>query len=277
MIEVSQLQKRFRLPRRKHKPSDDPREFDGYFHAVRDVSFQVAAGEVLGLLGPNGAGKTTTLRMLSTAIAPSQGRIQVDGVDLVADPLAARGRIGFLSGATGLYGRLTVAENIRYFGQAYGVPEAELAPRIAGLLERLDMLSYADRRVDALSAGMKQRAAIARTVIHAPRVLVLDEPTTGLDILGAEVVLDFMRDCLQQGVALVFSTHQLHEVEALCQRVCIINQGISRYQGSVAALREAGQGDLARGYLQQLEIVKPTPAAVDGEAAAVVALAGQEG
>ncbi|GAB3250999.1 ABC transporter ATP-binding protein [Chitinimonas naiadis] len=263
MIEVSQLQKRFSLPKRKHKPTGDTREHDGYFHAVRDVSFRVEPGEVLGLLGPNGAGKTTTLRMLSTAIAPTAGGVRVDGVDLVADPLAARGRIGFLSGSTGLYGRLTVRENIRYFGQAYGLPGDALERRIDGLLQRLDMESYADRRVDALSAGMKQRAAIARTVVHEPRVLILDEPTTGLDILGAQVVLDFMRECREEGVALVFSTHHLHEVQALCQRICIINQGVSCHQGSVDALRSTGNGDLAAGYLSQLGMPQRPVALVD--------------
>lgn len=252
MIDVKDLAKTFALPKRKHKPTDDPREQSGQFHAVRNVSFSAVAGEVLGLLGPNGAGKTTTLRMLSTAIAPSAGSILVDGVNLVTEPLQARRRIGFLSGATGLYCRLTVRENIAYFGRAHGIDDVTVNARATALLQRLDMESYAERRVDALSAGMKQRAAIARTVIHEPQVLILDEPTTGLDILGSRVVLDFIRDYQSRGVTIVFSTHHLHEVEALCQRVCIINQGISVYQGDVATLREAGQGDLATGYLQHL-------------------------
>jgi sodium transport system ATP-binding protein len=255
VIEVSGLGKRFRLTARKAAVDPDPRAENGWFNAVRAVSFTCTAGEVLGLLGPNGAGKTTILRMLSTALAPSAGSIRVDGVDLIADPLAARRRIGFLSGTTGLYGRLTVRENVRYFGAAHGIDPALLDTRLEQLLTALDMHNYADRRVDALSSGMKQRAAIARTVIHAPSVLIFDEPTTGLDILGAQVVLDFMRERSLDRNTVVFSTHHLHEVDALCSRVCIVDQGNSVFEGSLDALRIAGTngtGSLAAGYLAQL-------------------------
>jgi sodium transport system ATP-binding protein len=251
VITVSGLGKRFAVASRKADADPDPRAEKGWFNAVRAVSFSCGAGEVLGLLGPNGAGKTTTLRMLSTAIAPTAGTVRVDGVDLVADPLTARRRIGFLSGATALYGRLTVRENIRYFGAAHSVDSRLLDARVQHLLTTLDMLKYADRRVDALSAGMKQRAAIARTVIHSPMVLIFDEPTTGLDILGAQVVLDFMRERSLEGNTIVFSTHHLHEIEALCSRVCIVDQGNSVYEGSVDNLRRGGS--LAAGYLAQLQ------------------------
>jgi sodium transport system ATP-binding protein len=257
MIEVQRLGKRFALPRSARRKAGaeppDPRQENGWFNAVREVSFRCGAGEVLGLLGPNGAGKTTTLRMLSTAIAPTAGSVTVDGVNLVADPLTARRRIGFLSGGTGLYGRLTVRENIRYFGDAHGIPRAVLDDRTSELLSKLGMGQYADRRVDALSSGMKQRAAIARAMIHAPAVLVLDEPTTGLDILGAQVVLDFMRERSLAGCAVVFSTHHLHEVEALCRRVCIVDMGCSVFEDSVDALRAADSGSLSAGYLARLK------------------------
>jgi len=252
VIEVAGLAKRFAAASRKGEADPDPRAEPGWFNAVRSASFTCDAGEVFGLLGPNGAGKTTILRMLSTAIAPTAGTVRVDGVDLVADPLAARRRIGFLSGGTGLYGRLTVRENIRYFGQAHGLAPALLQARTQQLLERLDMLKYANRRVDALSAGMKQRAAIARAVIHAPRVLIFDEPTTGLDILGAQVVLEFMQERSLDGTSVVFSTHHLHEIEALCRRVCIVDQGHSVFEGGVEQLRDAGAGVLSAGYLAQL-------------------------
>jgi sodium transport system ATP-binding protein len=251
VITVSGLAKRFPAVSRKSTADPDPRAEAGWFNAVRDVSFACDVGEVLGLLGPNGAGKTTTLRMLSTAIAPSAGTVRVDGVDLIADPLAARRRIGFLSGTTGLYARLTVRENIRYFGAAHGVDSRLLDARLQRLLSTLDMQRYADRRVDALSAGMKQRAAIARAMIHAPTVLIFDEPTTGLDILGAEVVLDFLRERANDGCTVIFSTHHLHEVEALCRRVCIVDQGTSVFEGEVAELRRGG--GLAAGYLAQLK------------------------
>jgi sodium transport system ATP-binding protein len=251
VITVSGLAKRFPAPSRKPSADPDPRAEPGWFNAVLQVSFGCEVGEVLGLLGPNGAGKTTTLRMLSTAIAPTAGSVRVDGVDLIADPLAARRRIGFLSGTTGLYGRLTVRENIRYFGAAHGVEPRLLDARLQQLLSTLNMQQYADRRVDALSAGMKQRAAIARAVIHAPTVLIFDEPTTGLDILGAEVVLEFLRARAKDGNTVIFSTHHLHEVEALCRRICIVDQGRSVFEGEVAALRHGG--DLAAGYLARLQ------------------------
>jgi sodium transport system ATP-binding protein len=250
VITVSGLAKRFPAASRKPAADPDPRAEPGWFNAVRNVSFRCEAGDVLGLLGPNGAGKTTILRILSTAIAPTAGTVEVDGVDLIADPLDARRRIGFLSGTTGLYGRLTVRENIRYFGEAHGVESRLLDERLQALLITLDMRQYADRRVDALSSGMKQRAAIARAMIHAPTVLIFDEPTTGLDVLGAEVVLEFLRQRAGEGSTVIFSTHHLHEVEALCPRVCIVNQGRSVFEGAVAELRR--DGGLAAGYLAQL-------------------------
>jgi sodium transport system ATP-binding protein len=254
MIEVIGLNKLFPLARHKPAAGADAREGKRGFEAVRDVSFHCARGEVLGLLGPNGAGKTTTLRMLSTAIAPTRGRIKIDAIDLVAQPMLARRSFGFLSGATGLYGRLTVRENLQYFGRAHGLQRLLIEQRIAELLKRFDIESYADRRADSLSAGMKQRAAIARTVMHAPDILILDEPTTGLDILGAQIVADFINDCRARNVAVVFSTHHLHEIEALCDRVCVIDRGRSVFEDSVARLREAGGGaDLAAGYLAQLK------------------------
>ena len=253
MIEVSALSKRFRTGKRAHSAAGDPREEGKWFHAVRNVSFHCAPGEALGLLGPNGAGKTTTLRMLSTAIAPSAGTVRVGGVDMVADPIAARRNIGFLSGQTGLYGRLTARENIRYFGEAHGLSGARLNARVEELLSKIGMLDYADRLANTLSAGMKQRVAIARTVVHSPNVLILDEPTTGLDILGAKIVMDFMRERSENGDAVVFSTHHLHEVDALCRHVCIIDQGTTVYEGEVEALRSAGgSGGLAAGYMAQL-------------------------
>lgn len=247
------MSKQFPLPRKKRESTPDPREDGRVFHAVRQVSFHCAAGEVLGLLGPNGAGKTTTLRMLSTALLPSGGSIEVNGIALEKESLEARRHVGFLSGSTALYGRLSVRENISLFGEAHGLRGAVLNSKIDALLERLDMTSYAGRRVETLSAGMKQRAAIARTAIHDPKVMILDEPTTGLDILGASVVMDFIRDCRDRGTAVVFSTHHLHEVEALCHRVAIIQRGSSVFEGTVDELRERGQGDLATGYLACLD------------------------
>ena len=244
MIEVNHLAKRFRAPgpQGKQNAGRDPRAHDGWFHAVRDVSFHCAPGEVLGLLGPNGAGKTTTLRLLSTALKADAGSATVYGIDIVKDPLAARRAIGFLSGTTGLYGRLTVRENIEYFGRLHGMDEPLLARRCEELLSLLQMTDYAGRRADQLSSGMRQKCAIARTVVHQPRIVILDEPTTGLDVMSAKILLDFIAGYKALGVPLIFSTHHLHEVEKLCDRVCVINHGNSVFHGSVADLRTLGGG-----------------------------------
>jgi sodium transport system ATP-binding protein len=252
MIQVTGLAKRFALPHHRERRAQqrDPREHDGWFHAVRDVSFHCAPGEVLGLLGPNGAGKTTALRILSTALRPDAGSAHIDDIDILAEPLRARQRIGFLSGSTGLYGRLTARENVEYFGRLHGMAPADLRTRCDELFEQLQMHAYAHKRADQLSTGMKQKCAIARTVIHRPQVVILDEPTTGLDVMSARILLDFIASYKALGIPLIFSTHHLHEVDKLCDRVCIINQGRSAFTGSVAELRARGKdGDLVDAFV----------------------------
>ena len=242
MIEVKNLSKRFAVPVHKERRARqrDPRDHDGWFHAVRDVSFSCSPGEVLGLLGPNGAGKTTTLRILSTALRPDAGSAFIDEVDVLADPLVARQRIGFMSGSTGLYGRLTARENVEYFGRLHGLAPDRLKRRVDALFDQLDMHAYAHKRADQLSSGMKQKCAIARTVVHEPRIVILDEPTTGLDVMSARILLDFIASYKALGVPLIFSTHHLHEVEKLCDRVCIINHGRTAFNGSIDQLRSLG-------------------------------------
>jgi len=232
MIEVKGLAKRFALPVHKERRAvkRDPREQDGWFH-------------VLGLLGPNGAGKTTALRILSTALVPDAGSAVINGIDLLAEPLQARQHIGFLSGSTGLYGRLSVRENVEYFGRLHGIPGARLKQRIDQLFEQLQMHEYSHKRADQLSTGMKQKCAIARTVVHEPQIVILDEPTTGLDVMSARILLDFIASYKALRVPLIFSTHHLHEVDQLCDRVCIINHGNSAFTGTVAELRQLGGSD----------------------------------
>jgi sodium transport system ATP-binding protein len=238
VIEVKNLRKRFRRTAAPGATTSrpDPRQDEEWFHAVRDVSLRCQPGQVLGLLGPNGAGKTTTLRMLSTALRPDGGSASIDQVDLLAAPQEARRRIGFLSGATGLYGRLTARENVEYFGRLHGMDARRLRARCDHLFDRLALQSVADCRADTLSTGMRQRCAIARTVVHSPSVVILDEPTTGLDVMAAEVVLDFIEEYKAMGVPLIFSTHHLHEVEKLCDRVCVINHGRTVFDGTTAEL-----------------------------------------
>ncbi|MEP2789700.1 MAG: ATP-binding cassette domain-containing protein [Kangiellaceae bacterium] len=245
MIQVKHLNRRFRLDNKtikenRKKPASqlDPREEGHWFNAVRDVSFSCDSGEVLGLLGPNGAGKTTSLRMLSTALQPTSGEIIINGQDVVADPLVMRKRIGFLSGTTSLYHRLTVRENVQYFGRLHGMTEEKLESEIKKVFELLDIHSFADKKADSLSTGMKQRANIARTVIHRPEVIVLDEPTTGLDVISAKTILDFIESYKQSGIPVIFSTHHLHEVEKLCDRVVLIDQGTTKFDGKIEAFKQ---------------------------------------
>ncbi|MET3132307.1 sodium transport system ATP-binding protein [Oxalobacteraceae bacterium GrIS 1.11] len=240
MIEVRSLAKRFRMPSRKDGQPRDPREHDGWFHAVREVSFRCGPGEVLGLLGPNGAGKTTTLRLLSTALKPDSGSAFINGVDILREPLLARQSIGFLSGSTGLYGRLTARENVEYFGRLHGMSPAYLKRRCDELFDLLQMHAFSGQRADQLSTGMKQKCAIARAVVHQPQIVILDEPTTGLDVMSAKILLDFIASYKAMKVPLIFSTHHLHEVEKLCDRVCIINQGKTAFNGTLPQLRQLG-------------------------------------
>jgi sodium transport system ATP-binding protein len=254
MIEIEHLQKFFVSKNNKKKSApggtSDPRQEGRLFYAVRDVSFHCERGQVLGLLGPNGAGKTTTLRMLSTALQPSAGRIVIDGVDAVQNPVRARQVMGFLSGTTGLYRRLTARENIEYFARLHGVPEDTLSERLNYLFDRLDMHAFADKRADDLSTGMKQKTSIARAVIHDPDVVVFDEPTTGLDVLAARTVIEFIEEFKQQGKTVIFSTHHLHEVARLCDTVCVIHYGKSLFFGALTDFQARSQsGDLYEAFM----------------------------
>jgi sodium transport system ATP-binding protein len=198
----------------------------GNFNAVHPIHFQVQAGEVIGLLGPNGAGKTTTLRMLAGLLKPTAGEALIAGHSMNSDPLAARKELGFLTGDMDVYRRLTPVEVLKYFGRLYDVPEKELSSQVKTLVELFGITDFKDKHCEKLSTGQKQRTSIARTLVHNPKVVVLDEPTTGLDIMSSEVVLQFIRGfAKQEGKAVIFSTHHLDEVERLCDRVGIIHKG----------------------------------------------------
>jgi len=206
--------------------------------AVQGVDLDARYGEIYGLLGPNGAGKTTTLRMLATIIAPSGGRAEIDGVDVTRDPLEVRRRIGFLSGSTGLYPRLTGRETLRYFGGLHGLAGEALERRIDALVDAFDLSKFVDARCESLSTGQKQRVNIARAVVHDPPVLILDEPTTGLDILASSDMIDFVESRRSAGRCVLFSTHILSEAERLCDRIGVIHAGRMLAAGTLAELRE---------------------------------------
>jgi sodium transport system ATP-binding protein len=194
-------------------------------HAVRHVSFTAPDGAITGLLGPNGAGKTTTLRMVATLVAPSHGRALVDGIDTQADPLAVRARIGMLSDARGLYGRLTARENIAYYGALHGIAPAALNEAIARLAQMLDMGALLDRRTDGFSGGERMKVAIARTLVHDPPNVMLDEPTNGLDVMTTRNLRDVIRRLRDAGKCVLFSSHVMQEVSALCDEIVIVARG----------------------------------------------------
>ncbi|MCK6474841.1 MAG: ABC transporter ATP-binding protein [Planctomycetes bacterium] len=233
MIEVRDLRKVF--------ATHEGREIT----AVDGLGFAVARGEIYGLLGPNGAGKTTTLRMLAGLMRPTSGRIAVDGtaaIDTAAhleDPLLLKQRIGFLTASTGLYARLTAREQLVYFGRLRGLDGAALQAEADRLIKLLGIGEFAGQRCEGLSTGQKQRVQIARTLVGDPPVLILDEPTTGLDVLSNQLILSFIAEAGRQGRTIILSTHHLDEVENICGRFGLMHKGRLLAEGTIADLREA--------------------------------------
>ena len=205
---------------------------------MKDISFECKPGEIFGLLGPNGAGKTTLLRMLSTILQPTSGTATVAGFDVIKHPEEVRRNIGFLSNSTALYERMTAREMVDYFGKLYGLSSAEIKERSEEIYADLEMEDFLDRRCDKLSTGQKQRVSIARTILHKPPVLFFDEPTNGLDVLTARAIKQFIRRSRDEGRTVVFSTHIMSEVEALCERIAIIYNGGLIALGTLQELRE---------------------------------------
>ena len=210
----------------------------GTVAALDGVSFDVQPGEIFGMLGPNGAGKTTCLRVLSTVLQPTSGIATVAGYDVVTEAPQVRSRIGFMSGNTGVYDRMTAWELVEYYGRLYGVPEERLQPRLDELFTTLQMHGFRDTLGSKMSTGMRQKVSIARTIIHDPPVMIFDEPTSGLDVLVARALLTTIASLKDQGKCIIFSTHIMREVEKLCDRVAIIHCGKILAMGSVDELRE---------------------------------------
>ena len=223
----------------------------GAVAAVDGVSLSCRPGEIFGLLGPNGAGKTTLLRMLATILRPTGGTATVAGFDVVREAQDVRRSIGYVSSSAALYERLTPREVIAYFGALHGLDPEEAKRRRERLFTELDMHEFADRRCDKLSTGQKQRVAIVRTLLHEPPVLFFDEPTNGLDVLSARTIIRFIKRCRDEGRTVVFSTHIMSEVEALCERIAIIYQGRAVAAGTPEELRaQAGEQVFERVFLR---------------------------
>jgi sodium transport system ATP-binding protein len=218
--------------------------------AVNGLSLAVRTGEIVGLLGPNGAGKTTALRMLAGILTPTAGRVTVNGLDLHAYPLVAKQRIGFLSGDTQLYHRLTPREVLLYFGRLYGMAGGTLTTRIEQLVTELEMGTFANRPCRTLSTGQKQRANIARAFLHQPEVLMLDEPTAALDVISGQFITEAIRRERSAGRAVLLSTHIMSEAEYLCDRIYLLHEGYITDQGTLAEiLARAGCANLTDAFI----------------------------
>jgi sodium transport system ATP-binding protein len=213
MIETAGLSRNFWDPKR------------GDIAALLPTDLSIGRGEIFGLLGPNGAGKTTLLRMLATVIKPSAGTASVNGFDIISRPMEVKRSIGFLSGNTRLYGRLTSREMLAYFAQLYDMESGRADCRIAELSRLLDMQNFLDQRIEKLSTGQTQKASIARCLLHDPPVLILDEPTLGLDIMTSRAIIDFIRNAAASGKTVIFSTHYMTEAELLCRRIGLQHLG----------------------------------------------------
>jgi sodium transport system ATP-binding protein len=234
MIELSGLRKSF-----------------GAVQAVREVSFRAEDGRITGLLGPNGAGKTTTLRMLYTLLKPEAGSIRIDGIDARADPAAARRRLGVLPDSRGLYKRLTARENIEYFGRLHGLDEASLRERASRLIAELDLADVEHRHAEGFSQGQRVKTAIARALVHGPQNLLLDEPTNGLDVMATRAMRELLRRLRGEGRCILFSSHIMQEVAALCDVIVVIAQGRVVAQGSLEDLRaQAGAQNLEDAFVK---------------------------
>ncbi len=234
MIEVRDLHKAF-----------------GEVKAVDGVSFSARDGQITGLLGPNGAGKTTTLRMLYTLMQPDSGQVLVDGIDAAVDPVAVRRRLGVLPDAHGLYKRLTARENIDYFARLHGMPEAEIASAREALIEALGMADFAARRTEGFSQGQRVKTAIARALVHGPDHVLLDEPTNGLDVMATRAMRAFMRKLRDEGKCVLFSSHIMQEVGALCDRIVVIARGRVAADATPDELREqTGEANLEDAFVK---------------------------
>ena len=221
--------------------------------AVDNVGFQAEDGRITGLLGPNGAGKTTTMRMLYTLMSPDQGRVLVDGLDVATHPVEVRRRLGVLPDARGVYKRLTARENIAYFGELHGMSAAHIRERTKVLSKALDMEDILDRQTDGFSQGQRTKTAIARALVHDPRNVILDEPTNGLDVMTTRALRGFLRELRDEGRCVIFSSHIMQEVAALCDTIVIIAKGTVMAAGTADELRAlTGEANLEDAFVKAI-------------------------
>jgi len=225
----------------------------GEVHAVRGVSFAAGDGKITGLLGPNGAGKSTVLRILYTVLKPDSGSAFIDGADVLAAPLAARAKIGCLPHGSGLYPHLSARENIRYYARLYGVDENIIDARVQSVIEDLEIGGFADRRTKGFSQGQKTRVSLARALVHQPGNVILDEPTNGLDVMATRALRGLIRDLRSAGRCVLFSSHVMQEVAALCDEIVIIASGQVAIHDTAEGIRErTGCEDLEDAFVKAI-------------------------
>lgn len=233
MIQVENISKTFALNKKQRRELAVRTD---YILALKNVSFECKPGRIFSLLGPNGAGKTTLLRLVATILKPSEGSIRVSGFDTVSQDSEVRKKIGFLTGSTGLYERLTTEELIKYFADLYGVDKLTFERRKKDLFDLLN-IDFAKKRIGQLSTGMKQKVSIVRTMIHDPEVVVFDEPTAGLDVIAAKNIIDLIRQCKNDQKTVIFSSHIMSEVDLLSDDLAILHKGSLCFNGTMDQFR----------------------------------------
>jgi ABC-2 type transport system ATP-binding protein/sodium transport system ATP-binding protein len=245
MISTHDLSKRF--------------QSDGtYIQAVDRVSFRVNSGEVYGLLGPNGAGKTTTMRMILGLIKSDMGHAEIDGFRSDAHPDEVKRRVGFVSASAGVYQWLTGREILTFFADVYGFSKSEIAPRIKQLSDLLELDSFLDRRCATLSTGQRQRVNLARALVHDPPVMIMDEPTLGLDVVGSQVVFGYIELLKQQGKAIILCTHQLEQAQRVCDRFGLLFRSRIIHEGTLKELQhQTGCADLVEMFIELIKAPSP--------------------
>jgi sodium transport system ATP-binding protein len=230
----------------------------GKVRAVSGVSFEAPDGKVTGLLGPNGAGKSTTLRVLYTVLKPDEGTAMIDGIDVVGDPLRARQRIGALPHGAGLYPQLSARENIAYFARLCGIDKAEVDDRVDEIVRLLEIDSFAERRTKGFSQGQRTKVALARALVHDPQNIILDEPSNGLDVMATRSLRELILKLKDSGRCVLFSSHIMQEVAALCDDICIIANGRVAIDDSVEGIRaRTGCEDLEDAFVHAIHQVPP--------------------
>ena len=230
----------------------------GKVKAVRGVSVDAPDGKITGVLGPNGAGKSTTLRVLYTVLLPDEGGATIDGIDVVSDGLAARERIGALPHGAGLYPHLTARENIAYYAALCGLEKATINDRVAEIIRLLEIGDFADRQTKGFSQGQRTKVSLARALVHNPNNVILDEPTNGLDVMATRSLRDLILKLKDDGRCVLFSSHVMQEVAALCDDICIIAHGKVAIDDSVDGIRErTGCEDLEDAFVTAIQMVDP--------------------